>query len=507
MKCSIKSRKKETRMKTKYFSVLLIALAMSLASCNFPSVTPTPGGDGGQDGGGSHEGGDQGGDQGGEEGGEGEQLTALEQEVKDFLAGRNVTGVTVPFLKNIKDADIELKEVEPQPYEEEGYTYPAYFCLYLTGNYETSILASLNGANWTVPTTPDEEYGYECVDPSEKVEVDVMYYDEEACAEMNELIELFGGTEEDYVTPYTDVSIYAKADIPDDDDPVDPVDPGDDDELTCVDIVFGDLNLAAGDFDNLNVNGVALEAAQNSGQSHPAYNASNKDLRLYAQNSLNIAVEGLRKIEFTFNSNGSKAYAEVTADKGDISFADDNLSGVWTGSTDELTLTLGSSGQRRILEMKVYFTGEAGDDPVDPGDDSYTIAGVVNDINAAFASIIGGDLLEYDADEEGYAGALNFSDDGVDYSDTKAAESVLKPVVETLEYYMPEYLVLSEEKYYAEEDDYWGDESGDTAYDMILVTPDLSVGVELYSYCYNGMLIGAIFVFEPESPALPEIDA
>ena len=118
---------------------------------------------------------------------------------------------------------------------------------------------------------------------------------------------------------------------------------------------------------------------------------------------------------------------------------------------------------------------------------SYTVEEVASDI---------GDLLGITLSDKGtyYGVSLNFSEDGVDYSDTQAAEDVLSPVVNTLYYYyMPEYLELVGAAYFAPEDDFWGDESGDTAYYAYLEVDE--VGVDLISYCYNGYLIGQIAVY------------
>lgn len=127
---------------------------------------------------------------------------------------------------------------------------------------------------------------------------------------------------------------------------------------------------------------------------------------------------------------------------------------------------------------------------------TYTVEEVVEAINNAFASVLqGGTLLEYDSEDDVYIGVLNFSEDGEDYSNTQAEESVLYPVVYTLMYYMPEFLGEAEYHYWTSEEDFWEDESGDTVSEAFYEVPG-NVGVDLISYCYNGYLIGQVQVFE-----------
>lgn len=89
---------------------------------------------------------------------------------------------------------------------------------------------------------------------------------------------------------------------------------------------------------------------------------------------------------------------------------------------------------------------------------------------------------------------LNFSEDGVDYSNTQAEEDVLYPVAATLAmYYMPEYLEILGAKYFTSEEDFWEDESGDTAYYVLLGVDEVSV--DIIAYCYSGYLLGQIAVY------------
>ena len=112
---------------------------------------------------------DEGGE-GGEGGGgtiEGDTLADL---VTSYMSGRGVSGVNFSFLNNIDESLIE----DASAYSEEGYA-PC-FEVVLTGNVESSVLTVFRNANWSVPSTPDSDYGYECLDPSgSKAEADILY--------------------------------------------------------------------------------------------------------------------------------------------------------------------------------------------------------------------------------------------------------------------------------------------------------------------------------------------
>ena len=131
------------------------------------------------------------------------------------------------------------------------------------------------------------------------------------------------------------------------------------------------------------------------------------------------------------------------------------------------------------------------------GETTYTVDQVVSMINSAFSSAIGGsDLLEYNSTYKYYTGGINFSEEGEDYSNPQAAESVLKPVVDLLVSYIPTAFGSYSYHYWTSAEDYWEDESGDTvsqaAYESV---PGGACDVEVISYCYNGNLLGVVSVF------------
>lgn len=145
-----------------------------------------------------------------------------------------------------------------------------------------------------------------------------------------------------------------------------------------------------------------------------------------------------------------------------------------TEATTEETLT------NEVSESEESLTSEESSEEI-----VYTAEMVATDIGTALG-------VTLTNKETYYGGAFNFSQEGVDYSNTQAEEEVLKPVVTTLKSFMPEYLTLVGEKYFTSEEDFWGDSSGDTAYYALLGVNE--VQVELISYCYNNSLIGQISV-------------
>ena len=66
----------------------------------------------------------------------------------------------------------------------EGYFYVAvveedYMVIFIDGLAETEWLAALRTAGWTVPTTPHEQWGYECRNAEDTIEVDIQQYDDD----------------------------------------------------------------------------------------------------------------------------------------------------------------------------------------------------------------------------------------------------------------------------------------------------------------------------------------
>lgn len=104
------------------------------------------------------------------------------------------------------------------------------------------------------------------------------------------------------------------------------------------------------------VEGVSYVSDKASGASAPAYNSSNKELRLYAKNTFTISGTNITKITFDYNgcyTEGEKDPCHkatgdiVSASVGSVS------AGVWTGSADSVTFTMSDSGQVHVHKVGV----------------------------------------------------------------------------------------------------------------------------------------------------------
>ena len=142
------------------------------------------------------------GGEGGEGGGEG--IENLQQDLATFMKARGIDSVTIPFISSVSASDILAGEYSTEPVTEDGETYPPYFYFQVSGDKVNTYLSSLSGASWSVPSQ-EGDYGYECVDPSGKCEVDIAYIDEETA----ELYALFGLE----ISAGTTVYVYSVADL------------------------------------------------------------------------------------------------------------------------------------------------------------------------------------------------------------------------------------------------------------------------------------------------------
>lgn len=110
---------------------------------------------------------------------------------------------------------------------------------------------------------------------------------------------------------------------------------------------------------------VTFNAGKGAGSSAPAVNSGL--LRLYAKKTITIedSAKPISKIEIVFTKQGKKDYTTtLTADSGTVtsggaSTSDENpVTDTWTSSTTptkKVVFTLGTSGQRVIKSVKVYF--------------------------------------------------------------------------------------------------------------------------------------------------------
>ena len=154
----------------------------------------------------------------------------------------------------------------------------------------------------------------------------------------------------------------SEPEVVDPDEPgTDPVDPGTDPaepskvESSKVEIVFGDVYKNATDNFNIDslteklvVEGVTFDFKKNSGSNSPIYHVKNKEIRLYAKNSMTVSKEGISRIDFQYAAeNGT-----IESDVGTY-VAGGSTTGKWTGEADQIVFTV-TNKQRRILSMTVY---------------------------------------------------------------------------------------------------------------------------------------------------------
>lgn len=100
-------------------------------------------------------------------------------------------------------------------------------------------------------------------------------------------------------------------------------------------------NIAAASFVS---DGITFEANKASGANEPTYNATGKDARFYAGNTLTISCENeMSQIVFNISTQGLKRLAPITASTGEIAtqtLGDQTVT--WTGNATSVTFTVGA---------------------------------------------------------------------------------------------------------------------------------------------------------------------
>ena len=120
----------------------------------------------------------------------------------------------------------------------------------------------------------------------------------------------------------------------------------------------GATNFAFTSANDVTQNGITVRVSKGSGSTAPAYYSSG--LRLYAKNTIVVSSEvNITRVEYVFSKQGSKDYATASGDAiytsgGTSSIENSPVTDVWTGSSKEITVTLGSSGQRILKSLTVY---------------------------------------------------------------------------------------------------------------------------------------------------------
>lgn len=110
--------------------------------------------------------------------------------------------------------------------------------------------------------------------------------------------------------------------------------------------------------DAVTKDGVTVTLSMGSGSTAPTWYTAG--LRLYAKNTIVVESENtITKVEYVFTKQGTKDYATASGDEtytsgGTASSSSVNVTDIWTGSSNSVTVTLGSSGQRVLKSIKVY---------------------------------------------------------------------------------------------------------------------------------------------------------
>ena len=139
--------------------------------------------------------------------------------------------------------------------------------------------------------------------------------------------------------------------------------------------------------------GISVTTAKNSSTTAPAYNATFKDLRVYAKGSITLsAQENITAISFVISSQGKKRLAPLTASEGSVVVTGTpDFTAEWTGAAKSVTLTVGDkadygtegntkAGQLDFTAIVVTYDGEGGDIPVVY--DTITVAQAIEIANA-----------------------------------------------------------------------------------------------------------------------------
>ena len=152
-------------------------------------------------------------------------------------------------------------------------------------------------------------------------------------------------------------------------------------------VTFADLELGANPTEFTAGTDFKFVADQNGGTTKPAYNANNKDLRLYAKNTLTVTSGAdITSMVFNISKQGKKRLTDITASNGNVTIsnpAEGDWTVTWTGSAAEVTFTVGEkatygtdgeskAGQFCFTSMNIVGGGELGGiTPPEPAEPTY----------------------------------------------------------------------------------------------------------------------------------------
>lgn len=120
-------------------------------------------------------------------------------------------------------------------------------------------------------------------------------------------------------------------------------------------------------------------AKKNKGQAAPTQNASTKDLRHYAKNTITISGAKMTKMVFTISNAGKTRWAKVTASEGTMTVDKTNGTATWenTVGSSSVTLTVGDkneygtdaktkAGQFNVDKVDITSDGQGGGETPTP---------------------------------------------------------------------------------------------------------------------------------------------
>lgn len=133
------------------------------------------------------------------------------------------------------------------------------------------------------------------------------------------------------------------------------------------------------------IDGITVKLDKGSGNNAPAVYSD--QVRLYAGNTITVSGGNLTDISLSFTKQGSKAYAALSSSVGTLSSGGESTSNTdvktdtWKGTASSVTLTLGDTGQRIVLQIVVNGdgteptpgTGGNGNGNDNPGDNPGTL--------------------------------------------------------------------------------------------------------------------------------------
>lgn len=117
-------------------------------------------------------------------------------------------------------------------------------------------------------------------------------------------------------------------------------------------------------------NGYTLTATKESGTTNPTQNKSDKDLRIYAKNTLKVSGSGFKQIVFNVSKQGLRRWADVTPSVGTWTTNVEAKTATWTNTTavTEVSFTVGEQStlgtEKKAGQFNFYsmvISSEAGE--------------------------------------------------------------------------------------------------------------------------------------------------